>query len=222
MSKLLRLILPMLLTSTLGGCGAVSYVLANLAPELPGPKIPAEYEGLTGHTVAVMIYADMNIRFDYPLVREELGRQINQELSTHLKKTKTIDEQQVVRYMDGHPSWRADNISDAGRSLGADSVLYVCLTEYTTQERGSLSLSKGRISGEAGVYDALPGKTGEDGCRWHRDSVSVTLNPEPGMFLNRDQLRQATQALFARQVGRYFYTYREENKSDDKLIGQHN
>jgi hypothetical protein len=195
----------------LGGCTGIKYVLANLAPEMPGPKVPAQYEGLKGRTVAVVVYADMNMRFDYPTVREEVGGAINRELTAELKDTHTIDAQQVARYQDVHPGWRSEPLPEVGKKLGADSVLYISLSEFATQERGSLSLPKGRISGQVSVWDALPLKEGEDSCRWRQDSASVTMQPPPGTWMDRQRLRQVTQEAFAQQVVRYFHSYRLKN-----------
>lgn len=215
MRNLRWLALPMLLLalSPLGGCTGISYLLANIAPELPGPKVPAQYEGLNNRTVAVVVFADMNLRFEYPSVREEIGGAINREMTAELQNVRTIDARQVVRYQDGHPGWRGEPLPDLGKKLGADSVLYVCLVEFATQERGSLSLPKGRISGQASVWDALPVKDGEDPCRWRQDAISVTIEPPPGAWIDRARLRQTTQDAFAVQVVRYFHSYRLKNDS---------
>jgi hypothetical protein len=215
-SQWLLLAITLLASTALGGCSGISYLLANLAPDMPGPKVPAQYEGLKDRTVAVVIYADMNVRFEYPAVREELAGAINRELEANLKKhVRTIDARQIVRYQDAHPGWRGEPLPDVGKDLGADSVLYICLAEFATQARGSLSLPKGRISGQASVWDVLPVKNGEDPCRWRQDSVSITLEPPPGSWMDRQRLRQASQDVFAVQVVRYFHSYRMENKSNN-------
>ena len=215
MRKLHWWALPIVLAAStaLGGCGAIGYLLANIAPELPGPKVAAQYEGLNDRTVAVVVFADMNVLFEHPTVREDVGGAINRELQANLKNVRIIDPRQVVRYQDGHPGWRGEGLPEVGKKLGADSVLYVCLAEFATQERGSLSLPKGRISGQVSVWDVLPVKAGEDPCRWRQESASITLEPPAGTWMDRQRLRQATQEAFAQHVVRYFHSYRLKNGS---------
>jgi hypothetical protein len=213
--KYLHRVWPILLVAaSLGGCTPLNYMLANLAPDMPGPKVEAQYKDLNNRSVAVVIFADMNVRFEYPTVREEVAGAINRELEATLKKVRTIDAAQVVRFQDAHPGWRNEPLGDLGKKFGADSVLYVCLSEFALQERGSLSLPKGRISGQLSVWDSMPLKEGEDPCRWRQDSISSTTEPPAGTWMDRARLRQATQQDFAVMVVNNFHSYHEKNDSN--------
>lgn len=216
----IRMTLPLLAAAVLAGCNLLNYPLALIAPELPGPKVHAEYEGLEGRTVAVVVFAGMDVRYDYPTVREELAGAINRHLEDNVDDVRTIDAKQVVRYQDSHPRWRSEPLGDLGRALGADAVLYVSLTEFSMQERGSLSLPQGRVSGQLSVWDAQALSPGQDPCQWRKDSVSAQVQSEPGSFIDRRQLVYLTREMFAQTVVRYFHEYRLDNQEPQQQASE--
>ncbi|HUT59011.1 MAG TPA: hypothetical protein VNA25_14275, partial [Phycisphaerae bacterium] len=67
-------VLKVLLAAALpamGGCNYAAYLLYLVAPgEDSGQTVKAEYEGLAGHSLAIVVYADQKVQYEYPLARE--------------------------------------------------------------------------------------------------------------------------------------------------------
>ena len=52
-----------------GGCSTVGYVMYLFMPEGKMETVEPEFAGLAGNTVAIIIYAEDAVLYDYPLVR---------------------------------------------------------------------------------------------------------------------------------------------------------
>jgi len=194
---------------SLGGCRSLGYVGYLLAPEAPQKTVPAEFEGLAGRTVAVVIFSDERVQYEYPYARLTLASAIRAELISRLKNTTVVDPGRVCRYQDEHINWEAMDKTALAKDLGADYVLQVALVEYTTREPGSVNLFRGRITAQAGVYQAdLPERSARV---WWCDNISV-VNPKDnpvGLVGDGDrQIRGATERLFADALVKNFYAHK--------------
>jgi hypothetical protein len=192
-----------------GGCGALAAPFVLFVPEPKPPMVKAEFAGLSNKTVAVLVYADMAVQYDYPYAREELSWAVNRHLNKNVKGVRTIDPTRVVRYQDGDPRLASQSPAQVGRALGADYVLFISLNEFSTRERGSVNLAKGRISANASVWETRPAQEGTDPCVWRRDAVSVSEgSAEEAMYADERQLRLKTEDTFGDVLVKYFYDHR--------------
>ena len=192
-----------------GGCNILAYPLSLLTPRTPMTTVRAEFDGLRGKTVAVVVYADMDILYEYPDVREELILMMNRELETSVKGVRAIDGRRIVRYQDGNSQWRSMPVPELGRALDADYVLYVSLNEFSTRQRGSINLARGRAGAQVSVWDTRPVLAGMDACVWQKANVAVTQGGPAGQLTaDHRALRLATQREFARTVVKSFHDHK--------------
>jgi len=192
----------------LSGCNAARYLAYLTAPAGGKQKVLAEFEGLAGHTVAVVIYADQSVQYDYPYARLGLSMAIASELRQHVKDIRVIAPQRVVAYQDQSSDWESMNRVNLGRSLGADYLVYLPLDEYSMREPGSISLFRGRIRGQALVYDCA--KPERDAKVWQADELSVIYPPQaPAGEISQDdsRVKYQTEKLFADLLAKKFYTH---------------
>ena len=133
-----RISLIVLAGALASGCDSLAYMGYLLAPSGGTKKVPAEFEGLSGRTVAVVIYADQGVLFEYPYARLSLSLKIGAELKDKVKKVAVVDPRRVIKYQDENFRWDAMAKNQLGRELNADCVLFVVLEKYTTREPGSV------------------------------------------------------------------------------------
>jgi len=168
----------------------------------------AEFGGLAGKKVAVVVYADEVIRYDYPAAPLDVSYALAAEMRKRLSGTSLVAPERVAKYQQENVYWDSMDKGKLGATLGADYVLYVTLVEFSTIEPGSLHLYRGRIACEIDVYEA--GRTERDGHVFDGGDLRVVWPEEapvgrPG--LDDRQIIYATSRLLAEKLVRKFYSH---------------
>ena len=201
-------IILLLLAVTLAGCDAVGYMLYVLAPGSRTKTVPAEFDGLAGSSVAIAIYADAAVQYEYPWARHELADVIASQLKEHVNDVEVIDTLRVIAYQDENIDWNAMGKTELGRILGADHVLSVVLVEYSTRDPGSLNIYRGRITAEVKVYQTS--KAERDSRVWLGEEIRVLYPPDAPMGQvgeDDEKIRDLTNRVFAKTLVRKFYKH---------------
>jgi len=179
-----------------------------MAPSQKPIKVPSEFEGLAGHRVAVVIYADQQVQYEYPYARLNLSSAILGELTQRVKDVTVIDPRRVIRYQIENVHWDTLDKTQLGKDFGADYVLFVVLESYTMREPGSVNLYRGQIRAHAGVFQTtLP----EPEARvWKGEDFRVIYprhapTGQPGR--DDSEIRYQTEKLFAEAMVRKFYKH---------------
>ena len=205
--RILLLILLVGLAAT-AGCDAINYMAYLFAPAMPAKPVPAEFEGLEGHSVAVVIFADQQVQYEYPFARLTLGSAVAAELTEQLKDVRVVDVRKVCRYQDENLYWETMDKTELARRLEADYVLIVDLLQYGTREPGSLNLYRGTIAAQPALYAAA---REEHEAKIWGGKVTVTYpSGEAGGVPATDDrgIRNTTERLFARELVRKFRKYK--------------
>ena len=192
----------------LGGCDLAGYMLYLGAPGDKTEKVPAEYKGLVGKTVAIVIFTDQEVQYEYPYARLNLSAALQAELKNHIKKVSVIDPRRVIKYQDENINWETLEKTKLGQVFGADAVLYVVLDEYRMREPGSVNLYRGQISGQATVFKTASPE--REARVWHGDDFRVLypLHAPTGQPGHDDsQIRYRTEKLFAGLLVKKFYKH---------------
>jgi hypothetical protein len=180
--------------------------------------VEAEYEGLEDTRLAVVVYPMSEaILYNHPQADLELAFAITGALRRaqqegKLKDLRIIDPRRVAGYLQRDLQWEALPKDKLAERLGAKHLLLVTITEFSTREPGSLHLYRGRVSGEAALYQA--GLEDERAMVWHtRDAIRVEHPKDrPVGNLGEDDtaVRRPTEALFALKLARKFYDHKEK------------
>jgi hypothetical protein len=198
------------LTVWLGGCRGIRYLGYLGAPEAGTKKVPAEFTGLEGHRVVIVIFADQRVQYEHPQARLTLGSVVRAKMTEHLKNVSVVDPAKVCRYQDENAHWETLDKAELAKQFGADYVLYIALVEYSTREIGSIDLYRGRITAQCSLYEA--GKSDQEGRVWSADRVAVVY-PEaapvgvPGE--SSRSVRETAERLWAEALVKKFYDHRE-------------
>ena len=200
-----------------GGCNIVAYFLHLVAPPEPMKTVKADFDGLPGNSVAVVVYATDKVAYEYPYSRLHLAAAIGQELKAQVEKVTVIDPRRVAAYQEDNIYWDRQGKTELGRRFGADFVLFVAVMEYTMREPGSINLFRGRIVAEASLYKtSLPERRARV---WRAADIRVTF-PEraPAGRRGEDdrQLAYTTRKRFAAKLVKKFYDH-EAPKGPDGM-----
>jgi hypothetical protein len=190
------------------GCQGLGVLANSLMGDTETTK-EAEFTGLEGHSVAVVIFSDDKVEYDYPYARLELGEMIGGQLREHVKGVTVVSARRVVRYQnENERTWAGMDKTVLGKALNCDYVLYVGLVEYEMREPGSINLYLGRIQAETGLYDVS--KPEVDARRW-KGQFKVVYPEDTGMGVPAEsdlKVRNESQRRLSDMVAKCFYKHK--------------
>ncbi len=144
--------LILIIAPLLGGCNLIGAV----AGKMPKPDIAAQYKGLAGQTVGVMVWVDRSTAIDWPMMQLDIANSVDSKLR---EAQKTVEELKAVqfpyeprsfiKYLREHPGSADMPITELAPKLGVSRLIYVEITNFSSRVGGSESLFLGQM--EAGV-----------------------------------------------------------------------
>lgn len=153
-STFLLLILAACLCVTCGGCGKLLYFIL---PDPPPKYQDAEFAGLAGHSVAIVVYAEPDVQYEYQNVRGTISDRLGGQLAMNVKGIRVLESTKIVRLQDEDLDWDVLDKTQLGKTLGVDYVVYLSLATYTMREAGSEYLLRGEMVADVSVYQtSLP------------------------------------------------------------------
>lgn len=196
-------LLLMAVAGVLGGCQLAAFVL----PRERTFDVTAQYRGLDGRSVAVLVAADEYTLYRFPKAPAYTCKVISASLQASVPDVTMMNPKQIVQYQSEHPHWVTYRYSRILRDLGVDRLVIVDLADYQTHEPGNSHIWRGVISGTVSVIEA----DGPD-----PDDVGASFDvaaryPEEGEVGLLDQDDETIQLgmlqVFARDVARLFHDH---------------
>ena len=176
----------------------------------PTKEIPAEYPYLPGKKVCIAVWADSETLIEYPWVQLDVSEHVSAAMETAVRGISFVPNRKVVELQRRESDWDRRDPALLGARFGADRVLMIELTQYTTREPESPHLYRGRISANVKVYDTQYPSSAPT----YRTGVEVVYPLESmGQWGTDDQaIRKATMGAFAQEVAGKFYDRRVKVK----------
>lgn len=198
------MLLPML-----AGCKLIAAPFLMWGDE-PTQKVPAKYPYLDGKKICIVVWAEQATLFEYPNVRFELSEWVSSELSNALRGATVVPNRSIVELQNREPDWERMNPGEIGKRFGADRVLAIELTQYTTREPDSPHLYRGHISANIKVFDCAQPDAGPT----YRTQVATAypLNSMSEWGSDDRGIRRDTMAQFAIDVVNLFHDRVEKVK----------
>jgi hypothetical protein len=197
--------LPVLLLS-LCSCKALVYAIAATAPE-PTEKVKADYTGLEGRRVLILVWADQATLFEHPHIRFELAEYVAYQLKDRIDNIGMVSNRSVADYQQSNYDWASLRPQRVGEEFKADVVIHVELLEYTTRGSGTRHLLSGRGRAAVGVYEVADEV---DEKRAYRTEVHAKF-PEKGTLgvfeSSREVVHAGTLDLLAKAIAQKFYDH---------------
>jgi hypothetical protein len=193
-----------------GGCavfGAAAYKLFGPEPVPPRYAPPKE--------LMLVLVEEANPGAGTMLETEELALTLHQELKDH-DVAPLVDPKEVHRLRDiGPVAFKHMSITDVARRLGAKQVLYVAVKHFELETPPTADVIRARIAADIKFVDAQTA-----GIRWpatgdsepyETETPYVRITPENTQAAIRSSIIQQT----ARDIGRWFYTWKPESASEE-------
>lgn len=204
------------IAALIAGCNHAAYWLHAFAPPPPMKTVEAECNQLPGKSVAIVIFADQSVQYEYPMAKVELSAALGEELKKHIDDVTVVNWRRVIKYQNSNPDWTSTDKAKLGKLFNANFVLYISLVEFTLREPGSLNLCRGRITADVSLYQCSSDT--RDSSIWREDDIRV-LYPEKGhsqLLENNRQIQELsynTVKTFATELARKFYKHKVPKES---------
>jgi hypothetical protein len=212
MSKLFHLI-AILSLLFLGGCEFLGFMAGTLDNKKVGSRsVEAEYTGLAGKRVAVLVSADDMALYRFPRSTYRVTHKVTQDLAENLPEARFSLPQQLTDFTQRDPYWVARRPASLMRDLGVDRLIIIDLNEYRTNEPGNEHVWQGVIDGYVSVYEA---DTEDPDNRVYEKQVRSEFPDasKVGEISGSDESVEAGMLQrFGRDVAWLFYDHKEPKK----------
>jgi hypothetical protein len=157
---------------TAAGCAALG-IVASAIPV----TVYAQYAGLQGQTVGVLVWADRGILIDWDPIRLDLANAIQDGLLNRPKAeemkgtTFPWKPASIVRYQRDHPATESLPITQVAPSLRVSRLVYVEVQQFSTRAERALELYKGIATISLKVIEVSPDGTARVG--YTEDNIHV-------------------------------------------------
>ncbi len=130
--------------------------------------MPAQYKGLAGQSIGVMVYADKGTLYDFPTLRTDLANAVQNKLVQGIRsKEKLLDgvsfpypPAKFVKYQDNYPEIQASPpVAYAPNFTGLTRLIYLDVESFSTRSDEAPELYRGSASITMKVIEIAPDRT---------------------------------------------------------------
>ncbi|MHB1155480.1 MAG: hypothetical protein ACYC26_01440 [Phycisphaerales bacterium] len=196
--------------ASLGGCEAAGFVAEAVAGgEAPPIQVTAEYKGLEGKSVAVVVNADLPMLYQFPQVQLEVGTAVSRAIAADVPGVSVVDPKQVVEFQTRNIYWNTVPYGQLMKKLGVQRLVFVEMVEYRTHEPGNQAMYRGVAAARIDVAEA-DGKNPDNVVYSTVANVAYPPNEPEGIpDANELTIRKGMLDLFARAVAGRFHDHEE-------------
>lgn len=176
-----------------------------------GPRrvqVPAAYTRLDGCSVAVMVAADDHLLHRHPNAPALVARAVVGRIGEDVPTAALLDPRQIDAYVSQDPFWTTRSYGELLRRLGAQRLVLVDLSEYTTRNVAHGQMWQGALAASVSVAEAE--QEHEDDVAY-RTSLGVVYPDQPVALLDGDgeTVELGMLKIFAAEVSALFHDHEE-------------
>lgn len=177
-------------------------------------KVAPEFDKLARSRVAVLVWTDQAVLFDYPFARFELCTYISDKLAAEMGQrgldTVVVDPRDVDSYLQKDIDAQIDPRA-VGSHFDTDYVVYVEVVTFQVRDPNEPQFLRGIIEASVSVHDV---RADPDMPRRYELAPVKSVYPRGAPILmnanNAPLVREQLYRMFAEQVARKFYEHTEE------------
>lgn len=205
------LLMCLLVMGLIGGGCQIGAIVGRAIPQ----SVHAQYSGLAGQEVAVMVWAPRAIRIDYPRLMPDIAEGIQNDLQEKARQKQKQElkgttfpwqPRSVIRFQKEHPELEGAPITTyAHRISGISRLIYVEISDFSTRSDAAVQLLQGSISANVKVVEIADGSSR---IAYENPSVQLTFPPRrPQGVINvpEEVIYSGTVRGLSRQVAELFY-----------------
>lgn len=114
----------------------------------------AQYTGLNGQSVAVIVALSDQSEYKYPNARRQLAREITRRIALNVPGVTVVDPDRILIWQQENPFWTARTPGQLIDALNVDRLIMVEVGEYRVTESGDTNIKRGVISANINVVEA--------------------------------------------------------------------
>lgn len=203
------LVLALLTVTTLHGCGDDgAFRLEGF--EADTVEVPAEYEGLANHRVAVLVNAPVEIMFRYPQAQLEVCSIVSELIAARVPGVAVVDPRTVVDFQRRNIYWSTATYAELGEYLDVSRLVLIDLGAYTTRASGDPNLYRGLISASVAVAEMDSPTPNDLVYRTEITQFYPKKQPAGVLDANETAIRKGMLDLFALATVHRFVDYEVE------------
>jgi len=118
-------------------------------------EVLPKYDGLQGHTVAVVVDADMSTLYEHPYLVAKLTNEVSAQIAQLVPDCmgKVQPPQAVINWQYRTPQWSALPLGDLADQLNVDRVVHIDVLEYRLNPPGNRWLWEGVCVARVGIIE---------------------------------------------------------------------
>lgn len=196
-----------LAATALSGCNILAASAIVFAQDKK-VEVDAEYRGLEGQRVGVLVAADDATYFRYPQAASRVNQAVTIGLANALPSITLLTPTAANNYIKRNPYWVTRRPATLMRELGITRLITVDINRYATHEPGNFSVFRGVISANISVCEA----DGNDPDNRSFDREITAQFPDASTefgVINGDeaQIEDAVLSAFSTQVANLFHDH---------------
>jgi len=186
-------------------------LFGGCAERIWGKRVIAEYHGLAGKSVAIVVFVAPATIDEFPSAREDVSAFLTAQMRTNMPSVRLMDYRHVIRWQDDTINWFAMSKKQIGRHFGVDRVLYVEVLTYASRMEAGYGDLQGRLRTNCKIFETdtpgdAPAWTALTDVTWPQDRP---LEPNR---MSEVAVRQRTLNVFAEQVIGKLHNHKEFDK----------
>jgi hypothetical protein len=199
--------------------GTSGCVLAGVAAQaLPPPQIDAAYKGMQNQSIAVMVWTDIGLRADFPMIQVDVARSLQKKLQTSGARefegaTWPVDPRSIVRYQRDNPQLENYSVVEIAPKFKVSRLIYLEVTSFQTRSASTLELYRGGMTGTLRVIEIENDKAK---IAYEEPDITVIFPrgaPEEGIPNASDErIYIGTLDAFTTAVGKRFVKHESEER----------
>ena len=204
-------LLLLLLFAAMGGCNIVGFwgAIEQERRRTGTVLVEAEYRGLEGQSVAVVVDAQRDIYMTSPQIVGAILTEVHARLEQNAGAERIVSPQQVQTIMYDEPDLLDRTFDEVAARFNVTRLVVIQLEEFRLSEFGNQYVWNGYAAGNLMVIEA--DSFMEDDVRLERyvkveypDQPNVTIDEMPAQIVASELLRR-----FANRTSWFFYDHRE-------------
>jgi hypothetical protein len=140
----------------LTGCAAfhLAGALGQAYEEQKQIEVLAEYDGLQGKRVAIVVDADMNLRYQNPDLVQQVAAGVALRIQRDVPDAQVINPAAVLDWQWRTPQWNAMPYGKIAETLNAERVVFVDIYEYRLHPPGNRWVWDGVCAASVSVIES--------------------------------------------------------------------
>jgi hypothetical protein len=187
------------------GCRQISALATLLAP----PKKVKPVFVPPKDKILLVFVDDMLNPVSYEPAKRRLTEQLNKQLVEHKVVAKTVPYERMLEFMSRTPKFNSLSVSEIGRKLDADLVLYIQVNQFSLKDIEESPLWHGRMHVTVRVVDVAKARTlwpTDRAAGMPLDPVEIPEVENPSTTYAGHLARQIADEM-ADQIAKLFYEY---------------